>query len=129
MNTYTIKPIANGNKGLFYNDSFCGLYSATNEVSNFSGNKGQIFDVNTCANFLLQNHSEVYSSVDVAGHQFHLRVTTKPHILTQGILTKHIGTFASELDLINYCNDNNITDYIVNKVDDNYFASIKQYKS
>mgnify|MGYP000008067240 CR=1 FL=1 len=124
---YTLKKVANGKNGLFYNDTFCGIYSEYFGFYQFSGNKEQLFDLNIVVNYLLQTNEVVYSSKSIVGNQFYLRVTTKPHVISEGVLTKHLGVFSNVADLKNYCTDNDIVDYAINSVNDNYFASKKLF--
>ena len=86
---YTIKKVANGNTGLFYNNTFCGLLGA-NSITNFSGHNDQIFDVEICAEYLLKTNDKVYSTIKNAGNQMYLEVRLSPYKLAEGIWKEHI---------------------------------------
>ena len=88
---YEIRDTENG-KGLFFNGVFCGSYSETFGIHQFSGNDNQIFDVQICVNYLLtliKENETVYSHISIAGHQLHLQVNKKPFIVTQGEIIEH----------------------------------------
>lgn len=87
---YTLKPVANGNTGLFFNDTFCGTYSKMlNKVIQYSENPDQIFDLNICIEFMLQFNDRVYSHISSTGNQLCLEVVAEPYTLPQGVWTEH----------------------------------------
>lgn len=87
---YEVKKIANGNKGLFFNGKFCGIYAEIGKViSQFSGNRDQIFDVEICANFLLKSNTKVYSYTQRVGNQMYLEVRVTPYNREEGTWTEH----------------------------------------
>lgn len=88
---FKIKEVANGNKGLFINGLFAGLYSEIFGISQFSGNKNQIFDESLCVEYLrsLNPSADIYSVISNAGSQLYLEVSFKPTILSEGVQKIH----------------------------------------
>jgi hypothetical protein len=83
MNKFEIKDIANENKGLFVNGLFAGIFSEYHGITQFSGNKNQVFDVDVCIEYLksIKPNAAVYSSIINVNNQRYLQVSFKPMIL------------------------------------------------
>lgn len=90
-NNFELKDTLGGNKGLYINGLFAGLYSDYLGISQFSGHENQIFDVDLCVEYLrsLNPSANIYSATSVAGSQFYLQVSFKPIILNEGAQTIH----------------------------------------
>ena len=91
MNKFEVRDIVDGRKGLFVNDKFAGLYSEYFGLSQFSGNKDQIFDVNVCVEYFrkLKPDAKIYSKIFNTGNQMYLQVSFEPIILNEGVQTIH----------------------------------------
>jgi hypothetical protein len=91
-NTFEVKPIANGGKGLFVNGLFAGTYSKMlGVIYQFSGNKNTIFDVEVCVEFLrsTEPNKPIYSYIKNCGNQRHLEVGFNKPIIYEGVITTH----------------------------------------
>ena len=88
---FKIKEVENGNKGLFINGLFAGIYSKHFGISQFSGNKNQIFDESLCVEYLrsLNPSADIYSAISNAGSQLYLEVSFRPIILSEGVQKIH----------------------------------------
>ena len=88
---YKIQKIANGNKGLFFNGLFCGVYSEVSNLRQFSGNANQIFDVDICVNYFksLRPNSVVYSYIKNVGNQNYIEVGFNRPVISEGVIAEH----------------------------------------
>jgi hypothetical protein len=90
INTFELKN-AHGNNGLYINGKFAGLYSERFGISQFSGNKDQIFDRDLCVEFMrkINPKGTIYSAVSNASGQMYLQVSFYRIVLSEGTQTIH----------------------------------------
>lgn len=93
MNNFEIRPVANGNNGLYVDNRFAGLYS-NGTIIQMSGNEGQLFCVDTCVQYLttLFPQKIIYSYISHTNNQRHLKVSIRDFPIEEGVKTKHNDT-------------------------------------
>lgn len=91
MNNFELRDIADETRGLFINGVLAGLYSDVFGISQFSGNKNQIFDETLCVEFLrkLNPSLTVYSAITSTEKQFYLQVSYRRIMLSEGVQKIH----------------------------------------